>query len=233
MWINIAQRLYFEVLITYWGTSIVFMLIDYLAHINGIDHKIKIKDTNDATPLWNPEQYKQIIWNAIFHFVTIVPISTIAYSYMAFATLTDAHEHIGVTILRFIVPFILTDFTFYAMHRLMHTRQLYQYHKQHHLMKNCVAVGAIYASTMENIFVNFGAVLINPLLCGLQPPYLDAWIILAIFFVTTSHSGYNFGYNKPHDDHHKVFNCCYGPLGIADWVFKTRLCDGSTTEKQN
>ena len=68
---------------------------------------------------------------------------------------------------QFFIGIIITDIYFYHAHRICHHPKLYKHiHKRHHEWIYTTCVASIYASWVENVFVNLSSVIIGPFLFG-------------------------------------------------------------------
>ena len=111
---------------------------------------------------------------------------------------------------------ILHDILFYHLHRLMHTRFFYKFHKTHHKIKNVIGVGALYAGSIEHIFVNMLPAYLPPFILQMNYFLILLWIIISTISTITIHSGYNY-FDKRHEYHHENLKVNFG-LGLY-------LCD--------
>lgn len=109
------------------------------------------------------------------------------------------------------------DSIFYIIHRLLHTRKLYTFHKLHHSWKQPIPWGALYSSIPENILLNFFPVISGPIVVGLNMYYTFLWVGLATLTSLIAHS--RFG--GSHDIHHQQFNVNYGNTKFIDKIFGT------------
>lgn len=118
-------------------------------------------------------------------------------------------------------PFIswlfLSELFFTTSHRILHTKYLYCYHKQHHLNNPSYTTSSFDASILEFLFGN--------VITGIIPIYIVPgtfimqvfYVIFVIYNVVLSHSR-----EGPHTIHHKKFNCNYGQgLYLLDRIFGT------------
>ena len=122
-------------------------------------------------------------------------------------------------LINFLLWFLLSDLFFYTIHRLLHRKQLYFLHEQHHEYVYTFGVGAIYSSCPEFIFGNM-LVLIVPAYILKIPYFFNCFIIVYSTFYTTfiSHGGYISSNN--HLKHHRKRTCNFG-LGFMDKLFNT------------
>lgn len=117
------------------------------------------------------------------------------------------------------------EFTYYYVHRFLHSKWLYKYfHKKHHEWTAPVAISAIYCHPVEQVVANifppfFGLFLQN---CHLSTYFL--WFSLAVLFTLSEHSGYHLPFMtspEVHDFHHYSFINNFGFLGILDSLHGT------------
>lgn len=133
-----------------------------------------------------------------------------------------------LTVLSQIVVCILVEeIGFYYTHRLFHHPRLYKHiHKIHHEWTTPVSITSIYCHPIEHAFSNLSPVLIGPVICGSHVTTIWIWACVAVMSTTFSHSGYHFPLQpspEAHDYHHKVFNECFGVLGILDYLHGTAV----------
>jgi methylsterol monooxygenase len=53
---------------------------------------------------------------------------------------------------------IFGEIWFYTLHRIMHSKHFYKYHKMHHEMKETLGLFALYAHPFDAIIVNLGSI---------------------------------------------------------------------------
>lgn len=110
---------------------------------------------------------------------------------------------------------LVEDFSFYWMHRLVHTRFLYsKIHKKHHEFKTTVGIAATYAHFLEFIFVDAVPSGMGCALIGNRTHVFTyyMWVVVRIVESTDGHSGYDFpwspfrlvplGTSASHHDYH-------------------------------
>nr|CDJ84994.1 Fatty acid hydroxylase domain containing protein [Haemonchus contortus] len=119
----------------------------------------------------------------------------------------------------------IEEIGFYYSHRLFHHPKIYKHvHKIHHEWTAPVSITSIYCHPIEHAFSNLMPVLLGPTLCGSHITTLWIWACIAVISTTFSHSGYHFPMSpspEAHDYHHRVFNECFGVLGILDYIHGT------------
>ena len=137
----------------------------------------------------------------------------------------------------FAIFFLTNDVLFYWVHRLLHTKILYQrVHKQHHEFRGSVGYAAEYAHFVEGIVANqLPTVAGIFVLSSCHPLLFFVWIALRLQETYECHSGYCFFLTtvRPldmllgksyqcvfHDFHHTYNQGHYGAFWL-DWLFGT------------
>ena len=59
---------------------------------------------------------------------------------------------------------VFGEIWFYTLHRIMHSKYFYKYHKMHHEMKETLGLFALYAHPFDAIIVNMGSIYVLHLL---------------------------------------------------------------------
>jgi len=121
----------------------------------------------------------------------------------------------------FFVWLILTDVSFFAVHYMLHTPQMYWLHKKHHSFQYTHGIGAIYSSVFEFVVGNLGTATLPIYVFSIPKDYVKIIIVLASFYtVVISHSGFKC-VNKTHLTHHLKYKANYG-LFLTDKIMGTR-----------
>jgi sterol desaturase/sphingolipid hydroxylase (fatty acid hydroxylase superfamily) len=139
-------------------------------------------------------------------------------------------------ILRYGALFVLSDIWFYYMHRLMHHKYFYCWHKDHHAFIHPYALAGLYCSPVEMIIVNQLSVSIPMQMLGYTYNEIIFFTVLIALNILKGHSGLQlyltenkwshklavilFG-NKMHDLHHELLNVNYGSLYLMDFIHST------------
>lgn len=120
------------------------------------------------------------------------------------------------TLLRYAVAVVMLDAAFFVLHRLAHTRWLYdRVHRTHHELREPYAPGAAYCSALEHGFVNLLSGTIPAYACGFSLAEIEAWIVLGTVNVVWEHSRFS----PTHFPHHTKRAPKYGSsLGLMDFI---------------
>lgn len=126
---------------------------------------------------------------------------------------------------------VFGEIWFYTLHRLMHTKYLYKYHKTHHEVKETIGILALYAHPFDAIIVNMGSIYVLHLL--LQFSAFQVYLVGTCATVNTiinSHSSKR--QNLFHQIHHLKFNVNFGlDLFMDYYVFDTSAAIEGEKEK--
>lgn len=150
--------------------------------------------------------------------LTIIPF--IGFLFSVFCNRCFVIEYTRYTPIEYIrqafAMIIWEDIAFYHIHRALHTKNFYKYHKLHHSWTSPVPWEALYASFVENTCANLLPALLAPVVTGTNLYYLPHWILGVTLSSVLAHSGIG-----KHDIHHKVFKYNYGTLGLCDVLYGT------------
>lgn len=130
---------------------------------------------------------------------------------------------------------VLVDATFYTTHRILHTKDLYQFHKKHHEVTNPIGISAIYMSGVDLYFSNLIPITWTPLLVITSSLTYKLWIAISIIItIYMAHGGFK-DLSEFHDLHHTYPKCNYGNNMFMDKLFNTiyknRKLDKATNTK--
>ncbi len=115
---------------------------------------------------------------------------------------------------------VFGEIWFYTLHRIMHSKRFYKYHKMHHEMKETLGLFALYAHPFDAIVVNMGSIYVLHLL--LQFSAFQVYLVgtyATINTVINSHS--SIAHKQSHQIHHLKFNVNYGLDLFMDKIFHT------------
>jgi methylsterol monooxygenase len=163
--------------------------------------------------------YNQIVVGNLFA-IAILPLQWMRGVRFDRASAPSA-ARVGVDI---VLCAFVEEVVFYSMHRIMHTRYLYErIHKIHHEWVAPIGMVALYAHPVEHVLCNLLPVALGPLLLGSHLYVWWLWLTLATFAAVLSHSGLDIPVLSPefHDLHHRFSKNNYGVLGILDGLFGT------------
>jgi len=120
----------------------------------------------------------------------------------------------------FFIWLLLTDVSFFAVHYMLHTPQMYWLHAKHHSFRYTHGIGAIYSSVFEFVVGNLGTATLPIYVFSIPQDYVKIIIVLASFYtVVISHSGFKC-VNKTHLTHHLKYKVNYG-LFLTDKIMGT------------
>ena len=118
-------------------------------------------------------------------------------------------------VLLFIVSYDLWN---YFIHRLLHTKYLYVYHKLHHATLETKWQDTFRASLLENSVSCIGSIF--PVFF-IQYTWVDLIVANIICFVKgVAYHDPRFAFSDHHLKHHRTGICNYGEYWI-DWLFQT------------
>jgi len=220
--------------LTYFGCYLPYFVSDYVPYLR--QFKIQAHKHNDRWSLW-----RCFKWLMFLHFVFELPIIVLTHpifkGYLA-AMRTDPPFPTLWTIAWQIVAFyLMEDFYFYWIHRLLHWTPLYKHiHKMHHEHAAPFGIAGEYAHPIETMFLGVGTAAGPILFSTLGRMHLSMlyfWMIFRVAQVIDAHSGYNYPWSlnnlfplwggaEFHDFHHEKFTDNYASTFIIwDNVFGT------------
>ena len=187
---------------TYWTTSLFFFLCD-IAY-NRVKHS----------------QYEffalNVLENHIFVTLPIVILTDTYYPKTNYTELPTSNFIWQIPSLLF-----LHDFLFYHLHRIMHNRHLYKYHKQHHHPKNNIGAGALYSGKIDFLLVNIAPAYIPTIILQMNLLLTSIWVTISTISTVCIHSGYSY-FDQRHSYHHSSSKINYGlGLYLFDRIYGT------------
>lgn len=120
----------------------------------------------------------------------------------------------------FLLHILCYDLWFYFFHRLLHTKELYKYHKRHHEIVKPEWQDTYHASLVENVISPFG-IYIPMLYYGV----FNIETLCALIFANTRglirhDHRFTHIFGDHHIVHHRRLNCNYGEAWI-DYIMGT------------
>jgi sterol desaturase/sphingolipid hydroxylase (fatty acid hydroxylase superfamily) len=174
---------------------------------------------------------KNILQNYV---LVIIPLLLVGYPIFCWVGFSSALPLPSLSTFSFQFFFFMLaeDISHYFFHRILHTPWLYKnIHKLHHTYQAPFGLAASFAHPIEILILGL-ATFLGPLI--LAPHYFTffSWILYRQLEAVVTHCGYDipnplekfpfYGGSKPHDYHHKVFNCNYSSrFTFMDLIFNT------------
>jgi methylsterol monooxygenase len=206
-----------------------FFFVDFIPSLQ--KYKLQKNVVNNTQYTWRA--YKKVL---ITHLLVQLPMMLMFHDvYMKQLGLSVSLPlpSWGHTISVCILSFIIEDFYFYWVHRLLHHPALYKHiHKVHHDYAAPFGFAAEYAHPIETMVLGVGTV-IGPLVLTRHYFTVLVWLIVRLFQTVEAHCGYDFPWSPRHfipfwggaefhDYHHETFSGNYASSFIVwDWVFGT------------
>lgn len=112
----------------------------------------------DSNPNLHKQEMKKMLKRTLINIVIIGPGLGLLFFKLGFLRMSLDFKQlptISEFLFQFGFCFLMADFVFYWVHRLLHHPSLYQYwHKTHHESKNTVAMSALYVHPVEYILAD-------------------------------------------------------------------------------
>jgi sterol desaturase/sphingolipid hydroxylase (fatty acid hydroxylase superfamily) len=126
-----------------------------------------------------------------------------------------------------IVAALGNEFIYACIHRLLHTKDLYKYHRLHHRLKAPRPLGAVYCSLVEMWLANLASFFIPLSLTRAPLQMYLIWIVSGIQTTQIHHSSKKWPWplsvaHQPrfHDDHHRYVCRNFGNIGVLEFVLR-------------
>jgi methylsterol monooxygenase len=195
--------------IPYWTLCYRFYLLDY-----------KYLDKNHV----NWARYSKAIKGSLINQLTIhLPTLYFTESLYENAVIKSIDDTYLVSFIKIFCIINFTNILFYIIHKLLHTRILFNFiHYKHHEFIEPIAPASIYAHWIEHLLTNTLAFLIPFYLIGINYIYSLILIVLGTTSAILSHVPYKIKSNhNAHLLHHKLYKYNYGFGGYLDKLLKT------------
>eukprot|EP00298_Acanthocystis_sp_HF-20_P030332 c9459_g1_i1.p1 GENE.c9459_g1_i1~~c9459_g1_i1.p1 ORF type:complete len:247 (-),score=86.76 c9459_g1_i1:73-792(-) len=212
----------------YWTVGGIFAALDYYFDSHGLLSKYKIQ-SNKVIDWRHYESSAKYVMSHFF--LVILPFTCVfglLFDWRGCADFSDPIPSIGTCVLHLMGFVFVEEIGFYYTHRLSHHPLFYAaVHKRHHEWKSPVAITAIYAHPLEQIFTNLTPIVAGGFIFKSHIILVTIFLVIAVLNTLIAHCGYNFPYldAKKHDLHHSKTDVNYGFLGLCDWMHKTRAKD--------
>jgi sterol desaturase/sphingolipid hydroxylase (fatty acid hydroxylase superfamily) len=174
--------------------------------------------------LKNIDAYKKIDFSNKIHIIfknvfIYMPISL--YIILTICPIQHTFHSIYHELFHIFLNIVFGEIWFYTLHRMLHTKYLYKYHKTHHEIKDTVGLFALYAHPFDAIIVNMGSIYILHLL--LRFSSVQIYLVGTYATINTIvHSHSSIHKNLSHQIHHLKFNVNYGLDLFMDKLFHTK-----------
>ncbi|KAF0693563.1 Aste57867_15428 [Aphanomyces stellatus] len=212
----------------YFGIWIPYLLLDFIPYFH--KYKIQKNKPNNFHDTWSC--LKHLIFSHVVIQLPMILGGDYGLRMLGFTSSLPLPTATTIAWQCF-VSFILEDFYFYWIHRLLHHKSVYKHvHKLHHEYAAPFGITAEYAHPVETMLLGVGTFL-GPFL--LTRHLLTLWVWLAVRLVETidDHSGYELPWAWSnfvpfwagpvhHDYHHEKFQDNYASVfTIWDYIFGT------------
>ena len=201
---------------TYTVSSLICFILDTFPNMPLKDEKINKEITKKGLLGLYKKYLHRVAFNVLvlsLPFAYLTPYMFPIY-YRPFAIYRFAYE--------IMLSRIISDITFYALHRLMHYPPLYRYsHKKHHEVNISIGMSALYTDWFDFYLGNVIPTVLMPAIIITNPLTLKLWIAsVTVSTVLIAHSGYS-NWSTYHDNHHLKFKYNYGTNVFMDKLFGT------------
>lgn len=202
----------------HWVPVVALMGFDLFLYYAGLWKKCKISSSQI------PVTWSNILYTVLRNQLISIPI---IYASVQSGFFNNPHNWYQVP--RFLIAFMYTEILFYYIHRLLHTKMFYRFHRDHHKWSHPSAVAALYSHPVEHVLTNLLPAVIPGYLAGMSEITVRIWHILALTnAVIIAHGGYTLSCNT-HDYHHQYIKYNYGVIGILDYVHGTNYSPYSSS----
>jgi len=211
-------------------TFTVFNMSLYFISKKGYFAKYRIQGPNQPSP----ELYREALITAIAGLIIGTPPAQLGAWWALGDFVTNDIPSVWNLLCTILAYIFIADTFFYWSHRILHLKQFYWIHKQHHAFKTNVGFASIYTHPIEG-FVNTVVTFTGPIVLGhlgYDVPLFTLWVWYVVRWAETTdaHSGYDFPWSPfglfavadHHDFHHSHNIGCYGSFfGLWDMVCGT------------
>ncbi|MEM9737487.1 MAG: sterol desaturase family protein [Bacteroidota bacterium] len=196
-------------LITFWGSSIFFVITDYFQLFD----KYKLNSMQPSPPS-TVGTLVQVMINQLVSYPLISFFFPKDYDFPK----NECDNTWYVSFLRLFGIYLANEVLFYALHRLLHNKRLYCLHKVHHEWTTPIGPAAFYCHPLEHIFVNIAPSVLGMYYTRSSKKLLLLWLTISMFHTNFTHSNFN----ARHEEHHQVGGGNYSG-GLMDRLFGTYL----------
>jgi len=196
-----------------------FLVFGAYTMINDYNNYYKIKKRSNIEL---DKVYNKIVLNVLFN----VFIASIPAIYVFNNLLNNSNYHLLQNLPlagKYLCMPLLVDVLFYSVHRILHTKYLFYFHKRHHELIHPVGIGSFYMSLVEFygalVFPIFGPLV----LLGSNSYHTHLWITFTVFNgICIAHSNTK-NLSEFHDYHHnKIKGYNYGIDIFMDRLLRTK-----------
>jgi len=206
-------------------------ILDQFSYFN--KYRIQSDKKNDKEVIW--KCFKRLMFNHVFIQFPMMLFADWGLKKLGFRMDAESLPGISTILWQLAAFFIIEDFYFYWVHRLLHHKRIYKYvHKVHHNHAVPFGIAAEYAHPIETAVLGLGTIL-GPFCFARHLLTLWCWLVVRLWETIEDHSGYEIPWNPlnfipfwggavHHDYHHKEFEGNYASVfTFWDWVFGTDI----------